>query len=68
MTGADLAGDRRLVLTHRLNNEMPLAERDAKAVLAYVNDLWGFDVELRGLGADGAESYRYEDGPTPVAA
>ena len=68
VTSADLAGDRRLVLTHRQHNQIPLAEKDAKAVVAYVADLWGFAVELRGLGADGAESYRYEDGPTPVAA
>ena len=33
VTGADLAGDRRLVLTHRMHNDVPLAERDAKAVL-----------------------------------
>ncbi len=38
-TKADLAGDRRLVLTHRMNNDIPLAERDALAVLGYVADL-----------------------------
>jgi spore cortex formation protein SpoVR/YcgB (stage V sporulation) len=62
VTSADLAGDRRLVLTHNLNNDVPLAERDALAVLAYVKDLWGFEVELRGLGPDEAQRYRYDLG------
>jgi len=67
VTGADLAGDRRLVLTHRLNDEVPLAERDAIAVLGHVASLWGFDVELRGVGADEAQRYRYEtSAPTPA--
>ena len=63
VTGADLAGDRRLVLTHRLHNEVPLAEPDAKAVLAYVADLWGFAVELRGVDHHDEVRYRYEMEP-----
>jgi spore cortex formation protein SpoVR/YcgB (stage V sporulation) len=62
VTSADLAGDRRLILTHYLSNEVPLAERDALAVLAYVGDLWGFDVELRGMGPDEEQRYRYDLG------
>jgi spore cortex formation protein SpoVR/YcgB (stage V sporulation) len=62
VTAADLAGDRRLVLTHRLNNEVPLAERDAIAVLGYVAELWGFDVELLGVGHDDEQRYRYDLG------
>jgi stage V sporulation protein R len=58
-TAADLSGDRRLVLTHRMNNDVPLAERDALAVLAYVADLWGFDVELRGVNHDDEQRCRY---------
>ncbi len=60
VTSADLANDRRLVLTHYLNNDVPLAERDALAVLAYIQSLWGFDVELRGVGPDEVQKYRYE--------
>ena len=60
VTSADLEGDRRLVLTHSVNNDVPLAERDALAVLAYIKALWGFDVELLGVGADNAQKYRYE--------
>ena len=67
VTGADLAGDRRLTLTHTLNDDVPLAERDTLAVMGHVADLWGFDVELRGIGADEAQRYRYET-PPPKAA
>ena len=58
-----------IFLTHYLNNDVPLAERDAVAVLAYVKSLWGFDVELRGVGADDVRKYRYElDGSDQKAA
>ena len=60
VTAAHLAGDRKLTLTHRLHSEVPLAERDAKAVLAYVADLWGFEVELRGLNERDEERYLYQ--------
>ena len=63
VTGADMEGDRRLVLTHRMHNQMPLAERDAQAVLACVADLWGYDAELVGIGADDVEKYRYQASP-----
>jgi spore cortex formation protein SpoVR/YcgB (stage V sporulation) len=58
--GADLAGDRKLVLQHQMHQGVPLAEADAKAVLAYVADLWGFEVELRGVDQADQERYRYE--------
>ena len=61
-TSADLKGDRRLILTHRMTNEVPLAERDALAVLAYVSDLWGFDVEMVGVNHDDEQRYRYDLG------
>jgi stage V sporulation protein R len=64
VTSADLSGDRRLIMTHTLHNDVPLAEADAMAVLSYVGDLWGFDVELRGLGCDDKQRYRY-DRPAP---
>jgi spore cortex formation protein SpoVR/YcgB (stage V sporulation) len=59
VTAADLAGDRRLLLTHQMNRDVPLAEADAKAVLAYVSSLWGFGVELRGVDQADAERYCY---------
>jgi spore cortex formation protein SpoVR/YcgB (stage V sporulation) len=62
VTGADLAGDRKLQLTHYLHNDVPLAEQEAKTVLGYVADLWGFAVELRGLGPDDVRRYSFELG------
>ncbi|MSO76005.1 MAG: SpoVR family protein [Alphaproteobacteria bacterium] len=60
VSDVDMAGSRRLVLTHRMNNAVPLAEADARAVLAYVADLWGYDVALRGVGDDDGIAYTYE--------
>jgi stage V sporulation protein R len=63
VTSADLTRDRRLTLTHWLNDRVPLAQRDAQAVLVHVADLWGYDVELKGLGPDDDELYSYEASP-----
>jgi len=63
VTGVDLKGNRRLDLTHRLNNDVPLTEQDALAVLGYIADLWGYDVLLHGLDSDGTERYRHEASP-----
>ncbi|MBV9510274.1 MAG: SpoVR family protein [Caulobacteraceae bacterium] len=63
VTGADLEGDRRLTLTHQLHNDVPLAEEDAMAVLSYINNLWGYDVELSGVTPEGRQLYRYETAP-----
>ena len=42
----DLAGDRKLVLHHRVTNGVLLDEADAKAVLRHVANLWGYEVQL----------------------
>ena len=42
----DLAGDRRLLLRHAVVNGALLNEADAKLVLQYLADLWGYDVSL----------------------
>ena len=42
---------------------MPLTEQDALAVLGYVADLWGYDVQLHGVDSDGTERYRHEAAP-----
>jgi spore cortex formation protein SpoVR/YcgB (stage V sporulation) len=47
---------------------VPLAERDALAVLGYVADLWGFDVELRGVDHNDEQAYRYDLGAAAKAA
>jgi spore cortex formation protein SpoVR/YcgB (stage V sporulation) len=49
----DLAGDRRLVLHHRVLNGVLLEEEDAARVLQHLADLWGYDVVLREVDATG---------------
>ena len=63
VTGVDLKGNRRLILTHQLNNDVPLTEQDTLTVLGYIADLWGYDVLLHGLDSDGTERYRHEASP-----
>jgi len=42
----DLAGDRKLILNHRVLDGMALQEDDTAKVLQHVADLWGYDVKL----------------------
>jgi stage V sporulation protein R len=42
----DLAGDRKLILSHRVLDGMILEENDTDRVLQHVADLWGYDVKL----------------------
>ncbi len=63
VTDVDLKGNRRLILTHRLNNDVSLTEQDAQAVLGYIADLWGYEVHLHGVDSDGTERYRHEASP-----
>lgn len=43
---ADLAGDRKLVLHHRVTEGVLLDDKDAKAVLQHIANLWGYTVKL----------------------
>ena len=43
----DLAGDRRLLVQHRVANDWMLQENDTKLVLQHLADLWGYDVLLQ---------------------
>ena len=47
----DLAGDRRLVLHHRVLDHRLLEPDDARAVLQHLADLWGYGVLLREVDA-----------------
>ncbi|GAA0590733.1 SpoVR family protein [Caenispirillum bisanense] len=47
----DLAGNRRLVLQHRVVNGILLDEAGAKAVLRHLANLWGYDVVLQEVDA-----------------
>ncbi len=42
----DLAGDRRLILQHRVADGVLLDERDTQAVLQHIANLWGYGVKL----------------------
>jgi stage V sporulation protein R len=42
----DLAGDRRLILHHKMLDGMSLDEADTQKTLQHVADLWGYDVRL----------------------
>ena len=42
----DLAGDRKLILHHRVTNGVLLDESDAKAMLRHIANLWGYEVQL----------------------
>jgi spore cortex formation protein SpoVR/YcgB (stage V sporulation) len=42
----DLAGDRRLILQHRVANGLLLEEDDATMVLRHIANLWGYEVRL----------------------
>ncbi|MFT3728648.1 MAG: SpoVR family protein [Terricaulis sp.] len=42
----DLAGDRKLILQHRVLDKITLEESDALKVLQHIADLWGYDVKL----------------------
>jgi spore cortex formation protein SpoVR/YcgB (stage V sporulation) len=65
VSDVDLKGSRRLVLAHHLHNDIPLSEDDARAVLGYVADLWGYDVQLLGIGANDVTKYQYDASPRP---
>ncbi|MCC2611826.1 SpoVR family protein [Neorhizobium sp. Rsf11] len=43
----DLAGDRRLLLQHKVLNDWPLDESETKLVLQHLADLWSYDVLLQ---------------------
>ena len=60
----DLAGDRRLILHHRVLNRVLLEERDARFVLQHLADLWGYDVLMKEIDP-GTDSVLKEHAATP---
>jgi stage V sporulation protein R len=50
----DLAGDRKLILQHKVMDGMLLEEDDTNKVLQHVADLWGYDVKLQEIDDGGA--------------
>jgi spore cortex formation protein SpoVR/YcgB (stage V sporulation) len=52
VTDADLAGSRRLVLTHHVRNGVLLEKTEAERTLQYLAQLWGYRVKLMETEAD----------------
>jgi spore cortex formation protein SpoVR/YcgB (stage V sporulation) len=60
---ADLRGQRQLRLKHRLRDGVPLDEKDRKAVVDYIQTLWGYEVSLLGVEEDtGTTAYEVRSG------
>ncbi|HEY2068879.1 MAG TPA: SpoVR family protein [Rhizomicrobium sp.] len=51
---ADIKGDRKLVLEHRMHRGVPLHNKTRETVLAHVEHLWGHEVALREISEDAA--------------
>ncbi|WP_035707678.1 SpoVR family protein [Niveispirillum irakense] len=63
----DLIGDRRLVLEHRVLNQVLLEEGEAKAVIQHLADLWGYEVDMEEVDAEsGARLRKISVGPRRV--
>ncbi|MFP3544627.1 SpoVR family protein [Rhizobium sp. SIMBA_035] len=59
----DLAGDRRLLVQHKVTNDWMLQENDTKLVLQHLADLWGYDVLLQEI--DGSDAVVAEHHASP---
>ena len=68
MVDVDLAGDRRLILHHRVIKGSLLDETDAKRVLQHLADLWTYDVALIEVDANDKVLREYVVSPRPIAA
>ena len=53
-------GDRSLTLHHRIFRDRPVAEGEAQETLKHLTRLWGFKVNLEGVGEDGRVEYSHE--------
>jgi spore cortex formation protein SpoVR/YcgB (stage V sporulation) len=62
----DLAGDRRLVLHHRVSNGVLLDEGEANLVLRHIANLWGYEVRLIEIDATTEMSLREFDDVAPT--
>jgi stage V sporulation protein R len=64
----DLAGDRKLILQHRVMDGITLVEGDAEKVLQHVADLWGYDVKLIEQDDDGTVHNEHTASPRRMFA
>jgi len=61
----DLAGDRRLILQHRVAHGILLDEADANLVLRHIANLWGYEVRLVEVDAETETTLREFDDVSP---
>jgi spore cortex formation protein SpoVR/YcgB (stage V sporulation) len=61
----DLDGDRRLMLQHRVHDDITLNEKEVGLVLQHVADLWGYDVVLAEIAAS-SEAVLKQHSATPT--
>jgi spore cortex formation protein SpoVR/YcgB (stage V sporulation) len=52
VVAADLQGNRKLTLEHRMHRDVPLHEGTKESVAAHVERLWGHDVSLKEIPSD----------------
>ncbi|POZ60908.1 SpoVR family protein [Chromobacterium alticapitis] len=64
----NVRGDRSLILRHTMHNRMPLEENSAREVLKHVCRLWGFDVRLESVDANGEVKQLFEVQPSKEAS
>jgi spore cortex formation protein SpoVR/YcgB (stage V sporulation) len=64
----DLAGDRRLILHHRVTNGQLLEPADARAVLRHIAALWGYEAVLLEVSAVSDAVLREHSANAPPAA
>jgi len=63
----DLTGDRKLMLEHRVMNQIVLEEEETRAVLQHLSDLWGYEVVLEEVdAATGARLKKHTVGPRMI--
>jgi stage V sporulation protein R len=53
VAAVDLAGDRRLIIHHKVQDGSLLAEKQVRSVLRHIAMLWGYDVRLQELDSSG---------------
>lgn len=49
VTNVDLHGNRSMILTHNMTNDVTLEEKQADTTLAHIQRLWGYDVTLNSV-------------------
>ncbi len=52
VTKVDLHGNRSMILSHNITNDITLDERQAEQVIPHIRRLWGYDITLNSLDSE----------------